>query len=374
MHAIAKTGPAAADDIVEQAYEAAVIPELWPKVLDGLGRVVDAAGGILFVAAGTEIRWTSSPGTLDLMHAFVEEGWDKCNSRAVRLSAMNYPGFVHDLDIFTGEELDREPFYTEFCRPRGFGWAAGTIINVPNGDMMVYSFDRRFDAGPFERHFIGFLDGLRPHLARAGLMSARLQLERAKSSVGTLAALGLPAAILRSDGRVIAANPLLEGMSRHVRIGAFDRMHLLNKQADTLYAAGVRQLENLPTRGVLSLALPSLEMEMAVMHLFPIRRAARDIFNNAACIAIITPLAKPLPPSESLLSGLFDLTPAEARVARGLVCGGTTRSVAENLGIGYETVRNHLKTVLAKTGTHRQADLIALLAGTSPSGHGAGSP
>ncbi|MER9140386.1 helix-turn-helix transcriptional regulator [Mesorhizobium sp. M0830] len=102
------------------------------------------------------------------------------------------------------------------------------------------------------------------------------------------------------------------------------------------------------------------------MHLLPLRRAAHDIFNSAACIALVTPVGKLNPPAEAPLSGLFDLTQAEARIAHALGFGRTPRSIAKDLGISYETVRNHLKTVLAKTGSHRQADLLGLSAGTSP--------
>ena len=38
---------------------------------------------------------------------------------------------------------------------------------------------------------------------------------------------------------------------------------------------------------------------------------------------------------------------------------------AGELGLARETARNQLKAVFAKTGTHRQGELIALLAGVS---------
>ncbi|MER9586961.1 hypothetical protein [Mesorhizobium sp. M0276] len=289
------------DGIIDRIYEAAIISELWPEVLDNLSHAISSAGGILFTASAGEIRWTSSPGTAEFMRAFVDGGWDKRNSRATRLAPMKYPGFVHDLDIFTREEVDRDPFYTELCRPKGVGWAAGTIIDVPNGDMMVYSFDRAVEAGPYDRSAIDFLDSLRPHLARAGIMAARLHLERAKSAVDTLAAVGLPAAVLRADGRVVAANGLLEDLTLHVIISAFDRVHLVSKRANALLADGLSHIDELLSIGVLSFASLGLNEEKAVMHLLPLRRAAHDIFNSAACIALVTPGGKLNPPAEALL-------------------------------------------------------------------------
>ena len=61
------------------------------------------------------------------------------------------------------------------------------------------------------------------------------------------------------------------------------------------------------------------------------------------------------------LRQLFDLTPTEANVAR-LVAQGLRRDqVAARLGVSPNTVAFHLRNVFDKTGTRRQADLMALI-------------
>lgn len=67
-----------------------------------------------------------------------------------------------------------------------------------------------------------------------------------------------------------------------------------------------------------------------------------------------------------LLRSHFGLTPAEARLALQLVAGETLRSAAAKLGISYETVRTHLKTIFNKTGTCRQAELVVVLVAVLP--------
>jgi DNA-binding CsgD family transcriptional regulator len=62
-----------------------------------------------------------------------------------------------------------------------------------------------------------------------------------------------------------------------------------------------------------------------------------------------------------LLSTTFDLTPAEARVASHLAAGRNLKEIARHLGVQTNTVRTHLNNVLAKTGTHRQSDLVRVL-------------
>jgi DNA-binding CsgD family transcriptional regulator len=65
------------------------------------------------------------------------------------------------------------------------------------------------------------------------------------------------------------------------------------------------------------------------------------------------------------VQSLFDLTPAEARVARDLAEGKTVANIAEASGASQNTVRTHVRGVLEKTGCNRQTDVVALLAGLS---------
>ncbi|MFL5282677.1 MAG: helix-turn-helix transcriptional regulator [Rhodopila sp.] len=60
---------------------------------------------------------------------------------------------------------------------------------------------------------------------------------------------------------------------------------------------------------------------------------------------------------------MFDLTAAEARVARALASGEVVDAIAATDGTSPNTVRTHVRSVLGKTGCHRQADLVALLNG-----------
>jgi DNA-binding CsgD family transcriptional regulator len=65
--------------------------------------------------------------------------------------------------------------------------------------------------------------------------------------------------------------------------------------------------------------------------------------------------------SEASLRSRFCLTPAEAQIALGIADGETLAAIAESRGVSVSTARGQLKSVFAKTGTHRQAELIRLL-------------
>jgi len=57
----------------------------------------------------------------------------------------------------------------------------------------------------------------------------------------------------------------------------------------------------------------------------------------------------------------YGLTKAEAQIVDRLVAGDTLVAAAASIGISTNTAKSHLSHVFAKTGVHRQAELIALI-------------
>ncbi|WP_338829788.1 helix-turn-helix transcriptional regulator [Bradyrhizobium sp. 27S5] len=352
--------------LIELAYEAAVLPELWPNVLHQVGEIARARGTVLLTAAPHDVRWIASPDMHDDTAAYVEGGWHQRNGRLPRLLAANHAGFLRDIDVFdTPEEVQQDFQIREFFRPRGLGWGAGTAIPVPSGDMLIYSVEREYQHGPIEREAIEQLDALRPHLARAALLSARLGMERARAATESLAILGLPAAVLRRGGRLMAANTLFDRLVPDVMQDRAERLALAAPAADALFAQALAALD----QGLISVEVRSVPIAAQgdrpplIVHLVPIHGSARDLFDRALAIVIVTPVVPAEVPTAEVLQGLFDLTPAEARVARGIGEGRTVEAIAVAFGISRETVRNQLKAVLAKTGLGRQVELAGLLAG-----------
>jgi DNA-binding CsgD family transcriptional regulator len=66
-------------------------------------------------------------------------------------------------------------------------------------------------------------------------------------------------------------------------------------------------------------------------------------------------------PAPQLLQDLFGLTPMEATIGARLAEGAALERIAVSMGISLSTVRSHLKNLFSKTGTARQAELVALI-------------
>lgn len=350
------------EDLIGGIYEAAAMPELWPGVLQRLAAVAGLDGGILFTADESKVvRWTASDSMHPLVHTFIRDGWMMRNSRAAKLAPMQYPGFVTDLDLFTVEEMDHDPFYTDLLRPFGLGWGAGTLVPVPTGDILAFTVEGGF--GPVRRGAVALLDSLRPHLARAALLSARLRLQRARNTVEVLQQIGLPAAVVLGDSRVLASNRLLEDLHQQIVFAAKDRIRIAHAGANARFLMMLSEIDSIKIADLpMSIPVPAMQDASAlIIHLLPVRGAANDLLGGALAVLVVTPVVAPSAVSPQLLSGLFDLTPGEARLAALIGAGHPPREAAATLGIAEATARNVLKRVFSKTGVSRQSELAALL-------------
>lgn len=350
-------------DIVDRIYEAAALPELWPAVFEELSRANEFVGAGMFTMNTRYQRGVSSDSIAPLMQRFLTEGWQDRNPRAPRVAKLNYPGFVRDHDILTEEEIATDPMYVELLRPYGVGLGAGSVVNVPNGDTVVLSFERDHRLGATPDKTIAELDRLRPHLARAALFSGRLDIERSQAQVAALSAVGLPAAVVTSAGVALAANDEFSGLAPQVTIEARDVVRLADPGGQELLESMLGGGSEAPVFGR-SIPLKARDgAPPTVFHVLPVRRAARDVFSKAAWLLVVTPLGSRPGPSPEILAGLFDLTPAEARVARGLVEGQSVGELAAGQGLSESTIRNQLQSIFGKTGTRRQSEFVLMCGG-----------
>jgi PAS domain-containing protein len=187
--------------------------------------------------------------------------------------------------------------------------AVGTVIPIPTGENVIFVMTRRTERGPVERAVVQKLDELRPHLARSGLLSARLQLERARAASEALALIGLPAPVLNEQGKVLAANHLIEAMTSYVQWRAQGRVSLKDSAADQLLSDAIGTIDLADGAGVRSFPVRDTGADaMMVAHVVPIRLSARDIFVRCAAVLVLTPVTLPQAPPVELVQSLFDLT------------------------------------------------------------------
>ncbi|UJW87539.1 helix-turn-helix transcriptional regulator [Devosia sp. SL43] len=340
-------------------YEAAIIPERWPDALQAVTDFSETAGIGLLSMNERGIRIVASPVLHDIGHRVVNEGWMNKSGRAngvISKGLVGLPRFVNEDDYFDEGDLEKDPIVTELFRPAGFGWAAGFLLQLPHQDTILFNVEQYQERGPIRGESLRRLDALYAPLARAATLAARSSLDRVRTSIETLTAIGLPAAALAPTGRVVLANHLFDAAGHIWTTRLGDRIGLRDAVAD-------RQLtQALTGDGVLSIPIrQSLGGDViGVIQTVPIRREANDIFGRASCIVILSEM-KGGEADASLVQSLFDLTPAELAVARGIAAGQTVSGIAAANGRSVHTVRGQLKSIMSKTGSTRQAELVLLM-------------
>jgi DNA-binding CsgD family transcriptional regulator len=195
------------------------------------------------------------------------------------------------------------------------------------------------------------------------MMSVRLNMERARIAGETLAIIGLPALVFDVRDKVLAANHLAECLDTYLHWRAQDRVAVNDPGANLLLREAIATIAAQDAAPVRSFAVRVSDAKPMVAHLVPIRGLAQDIFARCAGVLVMTPVTLPPAPTVELIQSLFDRTPAEARVARGLATGQSVGEIASAGGISVSMVRTQVRGVLEKTACRRQADVIALLSG-----------
>lgn len=352
------------DTLIDRIYEAALVPELWPHVLTDISLSAGFRGGFVFAVRDGYVNATGSAELMPLYDEFVAGGWDKQDLRLPRAAASEHQGFLTDHDLLTEEEIAADHVYENFYRKNDIGFVAGTVVKNPNGDSVAIAFERNQKLGPVSRPIVASLDRLRPHLARASMLSSRLSFERARAQSQALQAIGLAAGVLSRRGQLLAANGLLNSVIPNLIQDRALRAVFSDSRADALFAAALSDLSS--NRVVIARSIPiaaSSNQVPVIVHIVPIRGAAHDVFAEANVLLVLMPVDRSNVPAADLIQGLFDLTPAEARIARGVSRGETVDGIAITTNVSRETVRSQLKSVLTKTGLSRQQELVNLLAG-----------
>lgn len=348
-------------ELIDRIYEAAVAPGLWPAVLTDLAASARSSWAVLLARRNDAwTGWRISPNVAQITDAYLRSASAMRSQTTARLLAFNRPGFLGEHEVFTDEEYEADAFGA-WAKSHGFHHGAATGILAPSGETAIVQVTRRLGDPPFARQELDRLDAYRPHFARAALLAARWKLEKLGAAAEALGRLGLPAVVLDANCRAVLSNGLAERQPEVVwlpgnAIGFQDRgASVALRQA---VAAAARQ-------GDAARSLPVQAEEGGtplVVHLVPLRGDGRDLFDGGYVLLVLTPVGEDRQVDVSLVQGLFDLTAAESHVAAGVARGLSLDVIAARQGVSRETVRTQLRSVLAKTGTSRQAELAAKLA------------
>jgi DNA-binding CsgD family transcriptional regulator len=184
------------------------------------------------------------------------------------------------------------------------------------------------------------------------------------SPTAALNAMRLPAIAIDQHGFVADVNTTADAVFDHNIKIKDRRLFVRDPDARTLLKEAIDQLKDHSHLNSLALEpviVPRMEKLPVIVRIWPFDGPAHQPGQEVRALLTLNALGpKPGPPA-AILAKTFHLTPSEAKLACIIARGAPPDIAARELKISRETARNQLKSVFAKTDTHRQSELVALL-------------
>jgi DNA-binding CsgD family transcriptional regulator len=354
------------EDALAVCYDAIASPETWATALDELSHSLGATACQILPYDAAQHQF----GILQSSHGWRMHGRWRPHSDWVRLvfEPLGDP-FVRRGDraviqsqLFTDEEIRVSRFNQEVARPIGcLYWACG-IFKVEDRAWCLPIFR---GTEPFSPDVIEPIGEVAQRISRIISISEKVARTGAVNQITTLERTGLAALLIDGIGHVAGANSRMERLFckdfciRNGRLWTAD--HATLTRLDRLLAEVVNSIRG-STPMPSPVVLPRDRAAWLLIEPMPISTATREIIGGCAAVLVVSDLTECPKMDATLLCLVYGLTGAEARLAVTLCEGQDLCAAAAKFGVTRHTVRDQLKTVFAKTGARRQAELVARVA------------
>jgi len=365
-------------EIISLLREAALAPERWQNVIEALSEPFENAACIYhhFDAethtVPASIRSGSSPEFL----ATYDQYYGAINPYPAGAFMRSAPGtIIHASSVIPAHEAEKTEFMNDWMAPQGFGpthfgttlWQDSSMMAliaiVPPERMARRKIDEMVQR--FER--------IIPEMQRT-LDTNRTVLRWARNAEimeTALDAIPVPAFVIDRKSRLVQANgkgeALLNGPAKPLRVDPSSRIHASTAAVQRRLEGHVKaafELRNEAQLSPLRVECPRSGRAF-VVRLVPVEpRGDRStivdhLVSEPTLIMLLTPIAHGMHVQPEQIRDALGLTLAEARIVSALVAGLTLSEYAEQAGLTRNTVRNQLASAFLKTGTDRQASLVA---------------
>jgi DNA-binding CsgD family transcriptional regulator/PAS domain-containing protein len=348
----------------DSAAESQVWTEALPLICDSLGAI-----GAACFARNDEtdgIEWVSICGPLSHRTADYIEYYASIDIYRPVVSAGARAGWLTLVSSMSQGILGQSEWYQDFILPAGLVDVVSTQIHQAGRRQIIFGIhhDRQQSIPPAQN---ARLHSLLPHLQEA----ARLEQERRsldlRASLGTwtLDRLGDAMFVAYSDGRIIEMNGEAERIYTRHRALTIRRGKLVATDAAEAqeFAALVAEVGNADlgdpsARRMLIGRADSQNCQLVTVLPF---KGSRTPYEPPIVVIRVAHLLNQETSRDADFGALFGLSPAEERLARGLVQGRTLQQLTADFGVQMPTLRAQLRSVLRKCGVQRQVDLMRVL-------------
>lgn len=352
--------------IHEQLFAAAANEIPFTEALETIIDAFDGAGGVAFELnrkTGVVSNWVGSG--LESGESDYIDHLNAINPR-MHYSLRHTAGHIAYEGKFIDEKsINGHEFYDAIERSVGVRYFLGSRI-FDEGDISLFhsiEFTNRHAHPDNEK--INSFQRIAPAIGNAWRIASRLRLSEDHSSSSPWTPNHLPWSIfaLSSNGTILEMNNSAREM-----LSRADVVKLHDGVLISAIAASSAKLENAMHQGMAgetSKLLLNGEDGVApvIVQILPVNPAK---IPAPQPISILVYIWNPLQDTREfggVLSDLYGLTQAETRLVSMLAIGTSLNLAARQLGISRNTAGNQLQSIFAKTGTHRQSELLVQIAG-----------
>ena len=361
--------------LIGEIYDAGIDPARWSDVVSSAARVMGGSASLVYGLEDPRIhggwfghRFPSSAMESYGAHYRHTNLWaHEIDRRRVAVGAPVLTDALVDT-----QALERSEFYVDYLRELDIQRACTVLLHKDastsaESHLCIY---RSRSHSPFDARAQRVMQLLVPHFQRAqrvGRVLADLD-SRSRTAFAAIDGLSVGIAMFSSLGTVLHLNPAAEiivkerdglwvdrGRLCALRVGdsrALDRLVNQAVQRHRRPVGGAAQIYRASGRPPLSLVVSPLSEH-------GIWLVGGD--STAMAMGLVSGHEGQLRDARELLPQVYGLTPAETRIAIGLLDGLTVKEIAHAGGTSLNTAKTQLAGLFAKTGTHRQGEAIALL-------------
>jgi DNA-binding CsgD family transcriptional regulator len=361
-------------ELIGLLYEAVGEPALWTRFLESFGRTLQTPWCVFHVhdLARRQCDVAAAIGFDPEFVRSYEAHFVSTNVFFIHGKHQLVAGNVCDETALCPDDvLFRSEFYNDWLAPQGMlRGINATILNNASHVSLLGAIRPRGVDGP-DQHDRALVHALMPHLRRAVQLHDKVSeltaLEHA--ATGALDRWSLGVIILKRQGGVLLMNRAAEALTKigdglrylEGRLAASTSDETVRLRRLVQGALATQASTTSLPGGTMNVSRPSGARPLHILVAPMPEQRALPSPRSAGCVVFVSdPDLGPAPDAE-LLRHLYGLTSAESQVAVRLIRGLDVRTIAGEMRVTLNTTRTHVKRVLRKTNTNRQAELTALL-------------
>lgn len=274
-------------------------------------------------------------------------------------------------ELIPEQELLNSDYYQHYLEPVGVFHIIGTDTREPEGLIARLRVSRSKNEQPFSDKDKAFLSQLSPHLQQAVEIHARLSEIQSERNLYASAVdrLAVGTIILDEHGQILKTNELASQLLKHKDgISQQNNQLIFNqRELNTEFKGLLEQVlgssqDSKPGMAqALRVARPSGSADLGLI-VRPVPTSEWPEGQSSPTMAVfISDPEQQSDTSQVVITRLFGFTPAEAALTMQLARGLSLADASTQLNISQHTARAQLKTIFAKTGVSRQAELVRLV-------------